>query len=104
MLPRIAKQPSTSQRRFAHRETVTQAMSPPLECLASESGFRPTPSSIPPRDVLPRIPSPVNSLPVNLTPLNPIQFLLRAALICPDKLAIAHPDVKHPVYYSYGVW
>lgn len=43
-------------------------------------------------------------LPVNTTPLNPIQFLLRAALIQPDKIAIRHPDVEHAVEYSYTVW
>ncbi|KIP08879.1 hypothetical protein PHLGIDRAFT_103706 [Phlebiopsis gigantea 11061_1 CR5-6] len=35
---------------------------------------------------------------------NPLSFLLRAAQIYPDKLAITHPHVKHPVFYTYGVW
>lgn len=35
---------------------------------------------------------------------NPLIFLLKAAQIYPRKLAIAHPDVPHPVFYSYEVW
>ena len=35
---------------------------------------------------------------------NPLQFLLRAAQIYADKLALAHPDVEHPVRYTYAVW
>ncbi|OBZ65771.1 Acetate/butyrate--CoA ligase AAE7, peroxisomal [Grifola frondosa] len=35
---------------------------------------------------------------------NPLAFLLRAAQIYPDKLALVHPDVEHPVIYSYAVW
>ena len=29
---------------------------------------------------------------------------MRAAQIYPEKLAIAHPDVKFPVFYTYSVW
>ncbi len=29
-------------------------------------------------------------------PQNPLLFLLRAAQIYPDKVALAHPDVKYP--------
>jgi hypothetical protein len=66
--------------------------------------FEPTPSSVPPpRSVRYRLRLPLGLL-VNITPLNPIQFLLRAALIQPDKIAIRHPDVEHPVEYSYAVW
>lgn len=79
-------------------------MSSSVELLAQRSGFKPTPSSIPPPNVTPRTHVPISKLPVSFSPLNPIQFLLRAALICPDKLAIAHPNVKHPVYYTYGTW
>ena len=74
-----------------------------LELLAQKSGFKPTSPSLPPSTPDTRLDTP-DSLPVNITPLNPIQFLLRAALICPAKLAIAHPNVKNPVFYSYGVW
>lgn len=35
---------------------------------------------------------------------NPLSFLLRAAQIYPDRLALAHSDAKHPVFYTYGVW
>ncbi|KZT71372.1 acetyl-CoA synthetase-like protein [Daedalea quercina L-15889] len=65
--------------------------------------FHPTSESLPPPDVSyrPRLPS---SIPVNRQPLNPLTFLLKAAQIYPRKLAIAHPDVPHPVFYSYEVW
>ncbi|KAG8905434.1 hypothetical protein FRB99_008980 [Tulasnella sp. 403] len=69
--------------------------------------FQPTPSSIPPKgDSIYRIPFPKGTnVPVNYSPLNPIQFLLRAALIHPDKLAIMHPDAAAgPIQYSYAVW
>ncbi|EPS95172.1 hypothetical protein FOMPIDRAFT_85324 [Fomitopsis schrenkii] len=67
------------------------------------SSFRPTPESVPPKDVSyrPRLPS---GIPVHKQPLNPLIFLLKAAQIYPRKLAIAHPDVPHPVFYSYEVW
>lgn len=35
---------------------------------------------------------------------NPISFLLRTAQIYPNKVAIVHKDVKHPVTYTYAVW
>ena len=35
---------------------------------------------------------------------NPLQFVLRGAQIYPNKLALAHPDVESPVYYSYSIW
>ncbi|KAH9833040.1 acetyl-CoA synthetase-like protein [Rhodofomes roseus] len=65
--------------------------------------FHPTPESIPPpgvnyRPVLPP------GVPVHRQPLNPLIFLLKAAQKYPRKLAIAHPDVSHPVFYSYEVW
>jgi acyl-CoA synthetase (AMP-forming)/AMP-acid ligase II len=65
--------------------------------------FEPTPSSVPPPNVCHRMRLPPG-LPVNITPLNPIQFLLRAALIQPNKVAIRHPDIERPVEYSYAVW
>ena len=83
--------------------------------------FRPTPESIPPRDVSYRLRLP-SGIPVHKQPLvrgmlhlnwstadldtrqNPLIFLLKAAQIYPRKLAIAHPDVPHPVFYSYEVW
>lgn len=37
-------------------------------------------------------------------PQNPLLFLLRAAQIYPDKVALAHPDVKYPVVYTFAVW
>ncbi|KAG7450358.1 acetyl-CoA synthetase-like protein [Guyanagaster necrorhizus] len=35
---------------------------------------------------------------------NPLLFLLRAAQIYPDKIALAHPDAKYPVVYTFAVW
>ncbi|TDL28404.1 acetyl-CoA synthetase-like protein [Rickenella mellea] len=69
---------------------------------AAES-FEPTPASIPPVKQIFRLRTPPG-LPVNLHPLNPLLFLLRCAQICPQKLALAHPDVEYPVFYSYAVW
>lgn len=82
--------------------------------------FTPTPSSIPPANVLLRQ-RPDESWAVNYTPLvrmapapralakqtlpqNPLSFLLRAALIYPDKVAVRHADVPQPVEYTYAVW
>ncbi|KAL1731999.1 hypothetical protein EV714DRAFT_248169 [Schizophyllum commune] len=65
--------------------------------------FAPTPASLPPKHVVYRFNEP-KGLPVNYHPLNPIQFLLKAALLHPDKLALASPDGPHPVYYSFAVW
>ncbi|KAI0029620.1 acetyl-CoA synthetase-like protein [Vararia minispora EC-137] len=67
------------------------------------SAFRPTQESLPPpgANLVLQVPP---GLPVNIHPLNPLEFLLRGATVYPDQLAIAHPDVKHPVFYSYSVW
>ncbi|CAE6423286.1 unnamed protein product [Rhizoctonia solani] len=65
--------------------------------------FTPTPTSIPPANVVLRLKH-SNSLPPNITPLNPVSFLLRAALIYPNKLAISAPDGPQPVAYSFTVW
>jgi acyl-CoA synthetase (AMP-forming)/AMP-acid ligase II len=65
--------------------------------------FKPTPESIPLPNNVPKLKLP-NNLPVNYHPLNPLEFLLRAAMIYPDKLAIAHPDVKTASFYTYAVW
>lgn len=35
---------------------------------------------------------------------NPLHFLFHAATVYPDKLALAHPDVDQPVFYTYAVW
>lgn len=65
--------------------------------------FRPTPASIPPQNAEFTLSTP-HGLPVNFHPLNPLEFLLRAAQIYPEKLALAHPDVQFPVFYTYSVW
>ncbi|KAI0371667.1 acetyl-CoA synthetase-like protein [Pilatotrama ljubarskyi] len=73
--------------------------------MANESlkHFRPTQASIPPREVNYRLRTPDNT-PVYRHALNPLAFLLRAAQVYPNKLALVHPDVEHPVIYSYAVW
>ncbi|EMD38100.1 hypothetical protein CERSUDRAFT_93621 [Gelatoporia subvermispora B] len=67
------------------------------------NAFKPTPESIPPPAVSYRLRIP-KGLPVHRHALNPLAFVLRSAQIYPDKLAIAHPDVPYPVYYTYSVW
>ncbi|KAG0709018.1 hypothetical protein DFH29DRAFT_1036431 [Suillus ampliporus] len=67
------------------------------------TGFRPTQESIPPSNVNYQQ-KPVLGLAPNVHPLNPFSFILRAASVYPDKLAIAHPDVKLPVFYTYAIW
>ncbi|KAH9486780.1 Acetate/butyrate--CoA ligase AAE7, peroxisomal [Psilocybe cubensis] len=47
--------------------------------------FNPTPASVPP-------------------PNNPLAFILRAAQIYPDKVALVHTDVEYPVTYTFSVW
>ncbi|KIY45402.1 acetyl-CoA synthetase-like protein [Fistulina hepatica ATCC 64428] len=42
--------------------------------------------------------------PVDLAYPNPLYFLLRAASIFPNKIALSHPDRPHPVQYTYSVW
>ncbi|KAG1826116.1 uncharacterized protein BJ212DRAFT_1295378 [Suillus subaureus] len=68
--------------------------------------FQPTRESTPPPNV--SYQQSVLGLAPNVHPLkshkNPFPFILRAAAVYPDKLAIAHPDVKHPAFYTYAVW
>ncbi|PPQ89595.1 LOW QUALITY PROTEIN: hypothetical protein CVT25_012340 [Psilocybe cyanescens] len=68
------------------------------------SHFNPTPASIPPSDVWLRLKPLPTSLPTNYHPLNPLAFILRAAQIYPDKVALVHTDVEHPVVYTFSVW
>ncbi|KAJ3482473.1 hypothetical protein NLI96_g6951 [Meripilus lineatus] len=65
--------------------------------------FHPTPESVPPPNVQYQLQLP-KDIPVYRHPLNPLSFLLRAAQIHPTKLALSHPDVPHPVYYTYSVF
>lgn len=67
------------------------------------SSFRPTSDSVPPPNVSYQQKQ-LQGVPVNYHPLNPFTFILRAALIYPDKLALAHPDSKEPAFYTYRVW
>lgn len=34
---------------------------------------------------------------------NPLAFVLRGAQIYPNKIALVHPDVEQPVYYTYSI-
>ncbi|KIL70677.1 hypothetical protein M378DRAFT_95172 [Amanita muscaria Koide BX008] len=65
--------------------------------------FSPTEQSFPPPNVLLRLKE-LQDVPVNYHPLNPLSFLLRAAEIYPDKVAIAHPNTEQPVVYTFSVW
>ncbi|KAG2754602.1 acetyl-CoA synthetase-like protein [Suillus brevipes Sb2] len=70
--------------------------------VAGALDFKPTRESIPPPNV--SYQQSVLGLAPNVHPLNPFPFILRAAAVYPDKVAIAHPDVKHPAFYTYAVW
>ncbi|KAF8167952.1 hypothetical protein B0H34DRAFT_647092 [Crassisporium funariophilum] len=65
--------------------------------------FTPTSASIPPPNAQHRLKDIPGSV-ANDHPLNPLIFILRAAQIYPDKVALVHTDVKHPVVYTYSVW
>ncbi|KAH6917238.1 AMP-dependent synthetase and ligase [Coprinopsis sp. MPI-PUGE-AT-0042] len=65
--------------------------------------FTPTPASIPPRGVKLRTKA-IPNAPVNYQPLNPLTFMMHAALIYPEKIALVHPDVPQPVVYTNAVW
>ncbi|KII93264.1 hypothetical protein PLICRDRAFT_384862 [Plicaturopsis crispa FD-325 SS-3] len=69
----------------------------------ANAAFQPTRESIPPVSYGLRLKQ-APGLPVNIHPLNPLAFILRAAQIYPDKLALAHPEVPYPAYYSFAVW
>lgn len=67
--------------------------------------FQPTPESIPTPNVQYRLQlAPSTQRTVNFTPLNPISFLLRAALIYPKHVALSHRNVETPVEYTFAVW
>ncbi|KAF9569716.1 acetyl-CoA synthetase-like protein [Agrocybe pediades] len=65
--------------------------------------FVPTPASIPPPNAQLRLKDSPHSLP-NYHPLNPLAFILRAAQIYPEKVALIHQDVEQPVVYTFAVW
>jgi len=85
--------------------------------------FYPSPASVPPANVVYRLKeypdTPVNSNPlVNVLSRsfvsyliswtydlqNPLDFILHAAQIYPDKVALVHPNVEYPVQYTFSVW
>lgn len=47
-------------------------------------------------------PCPPKNAPVHITPLNPVSFLLRAASIRPDRVAIKHPGIN--AQWTYAEW
>ncbi|KXN91194.1 Acetate/butyrate--CoA ligase AAE7, peroxisomal [Leucoagaricus sp. SymC.cos] len=65
--------------------------------------FTLTPASIPPAHVDYRLKQPVNP-PVNSHPLNPLDWMLRAAQIYPDKVALVHPNAEYPRQYTFAQW
>ncbi|KAI6153443.1 hypothetical protein BKA82DRAFT_147958 [Pisolithus tinctorius] len=87
---------------------VPSVLGPSIRCVdllsvVDPSSFRPTSDSVPPPNVSYQQKQ-LQGVPVNYHPLNPFTFILRAALIYPDKLALAHPDSKEPAFYTYRVW
>ncbi|CAA7266586.1 unnamed protein product [Cyclocybe aegerita] len=65
--------------------------------------FIATPASIPPQNALLRLQD-IPNAPPNWHPLNPLSFILRAAQIYPEKVALVHTDVQQPVIYTFSVW
>lgn len=68
---------------------------------SSLPSFNPPASSIPPPNFTQRLSYPP-SLSHYRTPLSPLLFLLRAALIKPNKIAIIHPEKGF--HFSYSQW
>ncbi|TFY52356.1 hypothetical protein EVG20_g10585 [Dentipellis fragilis] len=92
-----------SAKRRARNMNVAGFLYPAMSFAAAQAAFRPTPESIPPPNANLTVEIP-KGVPFNYHPLNPLGFLTRAAQIYPDKLALAHPNVPHPVFYTYSVW
>ncbi|KAJ3517367.1 hypothetical protein NLJ89_g536 [Agrocybe chaxingu] len=67
------------------------------------AAFIPTPASIPPPNALLRLQD-IPNAPPNWHPLSPLSFILRAAQIYPEKVALVHTDVQQPVMYTFSVW
>ncbi len=65
------------------------------------ASYLPPPSSQPPSNFVLRNYLPP-SIPAHRTPLTPVHFLLRAALIVPDKLAVLHPEKGYA--FTYAQW
>ncbi|EIW86577.1 acetyl-CoA synthetase-like protein [Coniophora puteana RWD-64-598 SS2] len=69
----------------------------------SLSPFQPTAASLPPKGAT-YLQKQVQGISVNHHALNPLSFILRAATVYPDRIALLHPDVKYPVQYTFRVW
>lgn len=63
--------------------------------------YQPPPSSQPPERFGLRMSVPP-SIAHNITPLTPVSFLTRAALIVPNKIALVHPE--RGVRFTYAQW
>ena len=63
--------------------------------------YIPPPSSVPPIDFVLRFSLP-SSIAHHRTPLSPLHFLLRAALIVPEKIAVLHPEKGYR--FTYAQW
>lgn len=82
----------------------TPHLHPPLpHTMHLNRAYTPPPSSRPPGDrpfeLRSRIPDGVLHY---VTPLTPVHFLLRAALVRPDKLAVVHPEQGY--HFTYAQW
>jgi len=71
--------------------------------MSAATPFVPTPASIPAPGIKLRLKEVANAAP-NYQPLSPVTFLLKAALVYPEKMALLHPDVPHPVAYTFSIW
>ncbi|CAD6941357.1 unnamed protein product, partial [Tilletia caries] len=63
--------------------------------------YVPPPSSVPPPDFRLRMALPAG-IPVHRTPLHPVNFLLRAACVDPNKFCIVHPEREFR--FTYQQW
>ncbi|KIY72780.1 acetyl-CoA synthetase-like protein [Cylindrobasidium torrendii FP15055 ss-10] len=72
----------------------------------SISNFIPTPESIPPARTARSLSLNFSGkqLAVNYHPLNPLLFLLKAARVYPDKVALVHPETPYPRSFTFLVW
>lgn len=64
--------------------------------------YIPPPSSQPPQGTFGLRLNVPSTVPHNFTPLTPVSFLLRAALIAPNKYALLHPEKGFR--FTYAQW
>ncbi|KAG1716562.1 hypothetical protein ID866_614, partial [Astraeus odoratus] len=95
--------PADGYPRYAHCPCVPIYSLVNLSPVVDPRSFKPTPESIPPPNVSYHLKQ-LKDVPVNYHPLNPFTFVLRAALIYPDKIGLAHPNATEPAFYTYRIW